>query len=405
MAPGRILQIFFRLAIQNQIGIAQWVVVDEIIQLRPLRHGHIQRILDPGAVNGDHSPIPEQQLHAAGVHVEMTSSCIVKVVKGTVSIGSPKSKDSIRDIPVPLNVRPCAIKLRDTTDQFIWESPKTGLPCNPTHFRDVFRKSLVEAGDGRLLIDMSLHAEYTSTPEVVRTLADATKAAGLRMQVHVSETQKEVQECIERHGKTPPVYLADLGLFDVPTTADHCVWLTDEDRSVLAEKGVFVACCPASNAKLGSGIADIKAMKAAGITLTLGTDGVASNNNHNMFQDLYLLALMQRAGDANPVSLSAEELVGIATSNGALSQGRVDCGRMQVGARADLTMLDIDTPWMQPVHTMAENLIYSAQGSDVVLTMVDGTILYENGEYPTIDIEKEIAETCAARERILSEMA
>ena len=150
------------------------------------------------------------------------------------------------------------------------------------------------AGDGRLLIDMSLHAEYTSTPEVVRTLADATKAAGLRMQVHVSETQKEVQECIERHGKTPPVYLADLGLFDVPTTADHCVWLTDEDRSVLAEKGVFIACCPASNAKLGSGIADIKAMKAAGITLTLGADGVASNNNHNMFQDLYLLALMQR---------------------------------------------------------------------------------------------------------------
>lgn len=261
------------------------------------------------------------------------------------------------------------------------------------------------AGDGRLLIDMSLHAEYTSTPEVVRTLADATKAAGLRMQVHVSETQKEVQECIERHGKTPPVYLADLGLFDVPTTADHCVWLTDEDRSVLAEKGVFVACCPASNAKLGSGIADIKAMKAAGITLTLGTDGVASNNNHNMFQDLYLLALMQRAGDANPVSLSAEELIGIATRNGALSQGRTDCGRMQVGARADLTMLDIDTPWMQPVHTMAENLIYSAQGSDVVLTMVDGTILYENGEYLTIDIEKEIAETCAARERILSEMA
>ena len=118
------------------------------------------------------------------------------------------------------------------------------------------------AGDGRLLIDMSLHAEYTSTPEVVRTLADATKAAGLRMQVHVSETQKEVQECIERHGKTPPVYLADLGLFDVPTTADHCVWLTDEDRSVLVEKGVFVACCPASNAKLGSGIADIKAMMA-----------------------------------------------------------------------------------------------------------------------------------------------
>lgn len=261
------------------------------------------------------------------------------------------------------------------------------------------------AGEGRLLIDMSLHAEYTSTPEMVASLAQATKEAGLRMQVHVSETQKEVAECLERHGKTPPAYLSDLGLFDVPTTADHCVWLTDEDRRILADKNVFVACCPASNAKLGSGIADVKAMKAAGITLCLGTDGVASNNNHNMFKDLYLLSLMQRAGDADPVFLSAEELVTIATRNGALSQGREDCGVIRVGAKADLVVLDIDTPWMQPIHTMAENLIYSAQGSDVVLTMVDGNILYENGEYTTIDIEREIAETCAARDGILARMS
>lgn len=261
------------------------------------------------------------------------------------------------------------------------------------------------AEDGRLLIDMSLHAEYTTTPLIVESLAQATKEAGLRMQVHVSETQKEVAECIERHGKTPPVYLADLGLFDVPTTADHCVWLTDEDRAILADKRVFVACNPASNGKLGSGIANIKAMKEAGIVLCLGTDGVASNNNHNMFKDMYLLALMQRAGDADPVSLSAEEFITIATRNGALSQGREDCGLMKPGARADLVVLDIDTPWMQPIHTMADNVVYSAQGSDVVLTMVDGKILYENGDYPTIDVEREIALTCEAREGILARMA
>lgn len=261
------------------------------------------------------------------------------------------------------------------------------------------------SGEGRLLINMSLHAEYTTTPEMVRSLALATKEAGLRMDVHVSETQKEVQECITRHGKTPPVYLAELGCFDVPTTADHCVWLTDEDRAVLAEKNVFVACCPASNAKLGSGIADVKAMNEAGITLTLGTDGVASNNNHNMFKDLYLLALMQRAGDANPVSLSAEELIRIATRNGALSQGREDCGQIKQGSKADLIVLDIDTPWMQPIHTMAENVIYSAEGCDVVMTMVDGKILYENGEYLTIDIEREIAQVNASRDAILARMS
>ena len=119
---------------------------------------------------------------------------------------------------------------------------------------------------------------------------------------------------------------------------------------------------------------------------------------------MYLLALMQRAGDADPVSLSAEEFITIATRNGALSQGREDCGLMKPGARADLVALDIDTPWMQPIHTMADNVVYSAQGSDVVLTMVDGKILYENGDYPTIDVEREIALTCEAREGILARM-
>jgi 5-methylthioadenosine/S-adenosylhomocysteine deaminase len=155
---------------------------------------------------------------------------------------------------------------------------------------------------------------------------------------------------------------------------------------------------------LGSGIADIVAMKNAGITLSLGTDGPASNNNHNMFQDLYLLALMQRAGSADPVSLSAEELITIATRNGALSQGRNNCGMIKPGAKADLIVLDIDTPWMQPIHTIADNVVYSAQGSDVVMTMVDGKILYENGVYTTIDIEAEIAKTREARNEILAKM-
>ena len=147
-----------------------------------------------------------------------------------------------------------------------------------------------------------------TTPEVVRTLTNATKAAGLRMQVHVSETQKEVQEIIERHGKTPPVYLADLGLFDVPTTADHCVWLTDEDRSVLVQ-GRIRCVLSASNAKLGSGIADIKAMKAAGITLALGTDGVSSNNNHNVFKTFTCSRSCSARAMRTPSRFLAEELV------------------------------------------------------------------------------------------------
>lgn len=261
------------------------------------------------------------------------------------------------------------------------------------------------AGEGRLLIDFNLHAEYTSTEKVVEGLAQAAEQAGVRMQVHVAETASEVEGCKERHaGKTPVEYLADCGLFDVPATAAHCVWLTENDRRILAEKKVFAATCPASNAKLGSGIAQVRAMLEAGITVALGTDGVASNNAHNMFRDMYLLALMERAHNHTPLGLTSSEIIQIATRNGALSQGREDCGDVKVGNRADLVVLASDTPWMVPCDDLTGALVYSAQGSDVVLTMVDGKVLYKDGMYTTIDIERALAEVTASRKRIMAQL-
>lgn len=261
------------------------------------------------------------------------------------------------------------------------------------------------AGGGKLLIDFNLHAEYTSTPTVARTLAEATAEAGVRMQVHVSETAAEVQACKDRHqGLSPVAYLDACGIFDVPTTAAHGVWVSSEDRKLLAAKGVFVATCPASNAKLGSGIAPVESLCEAGVTVCLGTDGPASNNNHNMFQDLYLLALMERAKTQDAHGLSPRELIEIATRNGALSQGRLDCGDVVLGKRADLVMLDRDTPWFVPNDEVASGVVYSAQGSDVLLTMVDGEILYDHGTYPTIDVERAAAEVKQARTRIEAEL-
>lgn len=261
------------------------------------------------------------------------------------------------------------------------------------------------AGGGRLLVDFNLHAEYTSTRPVVEGLAHAAKDAGVRMQVHLSETYSEVEECRGRHGLSPVEYLAECGLFDVPTTAAHCVWVDGQDRAILAEKGVVVATCPASNAKLGSGVAPVQEMRNAGVAVALGTDGVASNNAQNMFRDMYLLALMQRAHNCTPMGLSSAQLIHVATRNGALSQGRHDCGDIKEGYRADLVVLDIDTPWMQPCDDRAGALVYSAQGSDVVLTMVDGCVVYKDGSYPTIDIEFSAAEVCAARKRIISQLS
>lgn len=262
------------------------------------------------------------------------------------------------------------------------------------------------AGDGRLLIDANLHAEYTSTPRVARGLADFAREHALRMQVHVSETASEVQGCKERHqGKTPVRYLADCGIFDTPTTAAHCVWLEEDDVSILAEYGVYVAANPASNAKLGSGIADLGALAHADVTIALGTDGVASNNNHDMHRGMYLMALLQRARACNPVGFSPVELVNIATRNGALAQGRSDCAKLEVGARADLCVFTFDTIWAKPIQDYFTNLVYSVEGQDVVLTMVDGVVVYNEGIYPTIDVERALAETTRHREKILGLLA
>lgn len=261
------------------------------------------------------------------------------------------------------------------------------------------------AADGRLLIDFSIHAEYTSNPTTVRTMAQATKEAGLRMHVHVSETKSEVEGCKERHGMTPPAYFASLGLFDQPTIAAHCVWLEDDDFPILREKGVTIATNPASNAKLGSGIMRLGKALEEGINVGLGTDGPASNNNHNMFQDLYLLMLMERARTCDPVGVSPAQALKIATLNGAMAQGRTDTGVIKEGNCADLCVLNVDVPWMQPYgDSMVGHVAYAAQGSDVVLTMVDGAVLYKDGQYLTIDVEKAAFQCEKIRKRSVSEL-
>lgn len=261
------------------------------------------------------------------------------------------------------------------------------------------------AEDGRLLLDFNLHAEYTSNARVARGLAEAAAEAGVRMQVHVSETAAEVAECKQRHGGLTPVgYLASIGIFDVPANAAHCVWLEDADYSTLREHGVTVSTNPVSNAKLGSGFANVPRILAEGINVALGTDGTASNNNLDMFQDLYVLALTVTGAAQDPTVLPPEVALRIATRNGALSQGREDCGLIAEGMRADLCMLDTSGPSWTPATDMLANVVYAAHGSDVVLTMVDGAVLYRDGAWPTLDIECIRAEVAAATARIAGEL-
>jgi len=258
---------------------------------------------------------------------------------------------------------------------------------------------------GRMKIDLSIHGEYTSTPCVVEGLAAHAKSRGVRVHTHLSETKKEHEECKQRRGKTPAAYFASLGLFDSPATAAHCVWLEDDDMDLLRGYGVTAASCPVSNLKLAGGFARVPQMLERGVRVALGTDGAASNNNLNLFKEIHCFATLFKCSSGDPSAVTPAQALAAATFNGAQAQGRENGGVIKAGAAADLIVLDTDAPHMHPVHQMANNLVFAAQGSDVLLTMVDGEVLYDRGDYKTLDIERVLYNADRAAKSVLSRLS
>lgn len=259
--------------------------------------------------------------------------------------------------------------------------------------------------EGRILIDYNIHAEYTSNAQTCADIAALAKEKGLRIHLHLSETKSEHEECKQRHeGLTPAAYFESLGVFDVPVTAAHCVWCDDADLGILSRHGAFAALNPASNMKLGSGFAPVPAMLERGVNVCLGTDGMASNNNHDMFQDLYLLALLFKGSTLDPAVVSPKQALFAATRGGALSQGRDDCGLVKEGMRADVCVLDVTGPSWCPMTDPLTNVVYAGHGADVVLTLSDGEVVYRDGEWPGVDVERAKAEVSSRTKRIMAEV-
>lgn len=259
--------------------------------------------------------------------------------------------------------------------------------------------------NGRIIIDNSIHAEYTTNPETVEKLSALTKEQGLIMHVHVSETEFEHEECKKRHnGMTPVQYLNSLGAFDTPALAAHCVWVEGEDFDILKEKNVYVASNPVSNLKLASGICPAAKMMDMGIHVAIGTDSVASNNNLNFFEELKNFATLAKVKANDPTVITPSEALRAATLNGAMAQGRTNCGTVEEGKKADLIVLKTDMINMHPVHNLLNNIVYAATDSNIAMTIVDGRILYKEGEFTTIDIEKTIFEAEKATAGILNQL-
>jgi len=246
---------------------------------------------------------------------------------------------------------------------------------------------------GRIRIEAGVHAEYTSTYQYWDAISNYARGEGLHMQVHLSETKSEHESCLEKYGLTPAELLDCHHVFDVPTAAAHCVWLSESDMRLLAKRHVSAVHCPVSNLKLASGTADVMAMVKAGMNVCLGTDGAASNNNLDLFEEMKLAALLAKGKTGDPTAVAAPAALMMATVCGARAQGReAECGMIKVGMDADLILVDFTRPHLMPCHNVISNLVYSARGSDVALTMVRGRVLYAGGRFTTIDLNAVVRE-------------
>ena len=236
-------------------------------------------------------------------------------------------------------------------------------------------------GDDMAGYRLGIHAEYTTSMERMEYLSSLVHKYKVPAFTHISETKAETEECIGRYGLTPPQLLDKIGFFDYGGGGFHCTWFNDEDIELFAEKGLWAVANPASNLKLASGIAPLEKMRKAGVNLAIGTDGPASNNALDMFREMYLACVTQKHICEDAAAFNADFALEMACKNGADCLDLPQCDDLSVGKRADLTVINLRMPNMQPLHNISKNIVFAGSKENVRLTMINGKILYEDGQY------------------------
>ena len=241
--------------------------------------------------------------------------------------------------------------------------------------------------NGRIKIDAGIYSEYTSNHLLWEALAGYASEKGLGMQLHLAETQNEVESCLDRTGMNPGELLSCHRLFAVPATAAGCSFLTEEEAKLLGKKKASAVALPLSDAKNGQPCAPITELVKAGMNVCLGTDGAIQAGNLDMFEVMRGAAMSVRASTGDASALPSSAALMMATVCGAQAQGRsAECGMLKEGMDADIVLLDFSAPHLMPCHNVMTGLVYAAKGGDVAMTMVRGKILYQNGKFPTIDL-------------------
>lgn len=235
--------------------------------------------------------------------------------------------------------------------------------------------------DDLVSFQLGFHAEYTATESLLREIAELAHSLKAPVYTHNSETAAEVAGSKERYGKTPTALLEDLGMFEYGGGGYHCVYLTEEDMDIFQRHNMWVVTNPGSNTKLASGIAPITRMMERGMNLAIGTDGPASNNCLDMFREMFLVTGLAKLREKDAAVVDAEAVLQMAAKGGALAMQLPECDTLAVGKKADLIRIDLHQPNMQPLNNIAKNIVYSGSKQNVRMTMVNGEILYENGEF------------------------
>ncbi len=263
--------------------------------------------------------------------------------------------------------------------------PGLSAPDEAAHFDRIRRYAREWKDHPRIRGAVAPHTVYTTNPGLLRRCRALADELGFRFGLHLSETVGETQACLAAHGLRPPEYCRSLGILRDDTTLFHMVDADDADLDVVASCGCAIVHNPASNMKLASGVAPIAKMLARGISVSIGTDGPASNNAQNLFRDMHLASLLQKVERRDPLQLPAQTALDLATRGGAAALHEPDIGSLEPGKRADFIALDLTEPNLQPVHNIVSNIVYAATGMENRLTVVDGRVLYQDGEFKTLD--------------------
>lgn len=240
--------------------------------------------------------------------------------------------------------------------------------------------------DPLISYQLGFHAEYTTKRETLEGMARLSQKYKAPVYTHNSETEAEVKGCKERYGLTPTQLFDKLGMLEYGGGGFHCVWFDEKDMEIFRDKGLWVVTNPSSNLKLASGIAPLCEMRRRGMTrFAIGTDGAASNNCLDMFREMFLVTGLQKYRENDASACPAFDVLDMAMRGGALAMGLTECDVLAAGKRADFAVIDLCQPNMRPIHNIPKNLVYAGSKQNVVMTAVDGRILYENGNFTTVD--------------------